>query len=198
MTAIYEIEKPDANECFAKLIKAKASFGKVLLTKVNPHLKNKYADLGSVFDAISDALTANDLFISQNGEMLDGSFFIRTILFDSNGSSIDFGIVPVRTTKDDAQNLGSGLTYARRYGLITALGLVGEDDDDGNGASVEVSEKDKLIKEVVRLGSQCKEKGYTNKDIKNALLNVPSANLTEEQSRNAIEALKKLLEAKKG
>ena len=217
MTAIYDTEKPDANECFSKLIKAKASFGKVLLNKTNPHLKNKYADLSSVFDAIETALTANDLFISQNGEMLDGSFFIRTILFDSNGSSIDFGIVPVRTTKDDAQNLGSGLTYARRYGLITALGLVGEEDDDGNEATGIVAKqsvkhtqerlkalphddqvKILLINKVVEYGDHCMKKGYTAKDVQQALNNVPSKDLNASQASEAIKKLEEMLKAKEG
>jgi hypothetical protein len=197
MVVSYDIEKPDVNECFSKLIKAKASFGKVLLNKTNPHLKNKYADLSSVFDAIETALNTNDLFVSQNGEMLDGLFFIRTVLFDSNGHSIDFGIVPVRTTKDDAQNLGSGLTYARRYGLITALGLVGEDDDDGNLASVPQSNKEGLIIQVKNLGNECVKQGYTAEDVKKALLGVPSADLSEAQATKGIESLQALIQAKK-
>ena len=35
----------------------------------------------------------------------------------------------------DPQKQGSALTYARRYGLCAAFGLVGEDDDDGEQAA---------------------------------------------------------------
>ena len=197
MTAIYDIEKPDANECFAKFINAKKAFGKAVKNATNPHFKNKYPDLACVLDAVTDSLNDNGLMLTQIGEKLDDNFVVRTMVFDENGHSIDFGIIPIKTTKDDAQGFGSGLTYARRYGLMTAFGLAPE-DDDGNLASVVPSQRDLLIKEVVNLGSQCTKNGYTTDDVKKALLNVPSASLTEEQAKNAIEALKKLLETKKG
>lgn len=197
MTAIYEIEKPDVNECFAKFINAKKAFGKAVKNATNPHFKNKYPDLACVLDAVTDSLNDNGLMLTQIGEKLDDNFVVRTMVFDENGHSIDFGIIPVKPVKDDPQGFGSALTYARRYGLMTAFGLAPEDDDDGNRASG-ISQKDFLIKEVGRLGLECTKNGYTNEDVKKALLNVPSASLTEEQAKNAIEALKKLLEAKKG
>lgn len=197
MSAIYEIEKPDANECFAKFIKAQKEFGKTIKNTTNSHWKNKYADLNCVIDAVKDALNDNGLMITQLVEKEDVSFVLRTMVFDANGHSIDFGIIPIKPVKDDPQGFGSALTYARRYGLMTAFGLAPEDDDDGNRASG-IFQKDFLIKEVGRLGLECTKNGYTNEDVKKALLNVPSASLTEEQAKNAIEALNKLLESKKG
>jgi hypothetical protein len=38
-------------------------------------------------------------------------------------------------TKNDPQGMGSAVTYARRYTLGATLGIVTEDDDDGNAAS---------------------------------------------------------------
>jgi hypothetical protein len=37
--------------------------------------------------------------------------------------------------KQDAQSHGSALTYAKRYSYMAALGLVADEDDDGNKAS---------------------------------------------------------------
>lgn len=37
--------------------------------------------------------------------------------------------------KDDPQGQGSAITYARRYSLLSILGLVADEDDDGNSAS---------------------------------------------------------------
>jgi hypothetical protein len=37
-------------------------------------------------------------------------------------------------TASKAQELGSALTYCRRYGLLLLFNLVGEEDDDGNAA----------------------------------------------------------------
>ena len=36
--------------------------------------------------------------------------------------------------KEDAQAQGSAITYARRYALMSMLGLVADTDDDGEAA----------------------------------------------------------------
>jgi hypothetical protein len=41
----------------------------------------------------------------------------------------------LKPAKEDPQGYGSALTYARRYGLAALLGIVADDDDDGNHAS---------------------------------------------------------------
>jgi len=196
MTAIYDNETPDANECFAKFIKAKKAFGKTVKNATNPHFKNRYADLSCVLEAVTDSLNENGLMVTQIGEKVEGDFVIRTMVFDENGHSIDFGITPIKTTKDDAQGFGSGLTYARRYGLMTAFGLAPE-DDDGNLASVAPSQKDVLIAQVKKLGNECLQKGYTTEDVQKALLGVPSADLSEAQATKGVEALQALIQAKK-
>lgn len=192
-----EDERPQVNEVYAKLIKAKAHFGKAIKNAKNPHFKNNYADLQSVLDAVTDALLANDLVVSQTGERCGDIFVIRTLVFDSNGDSIDFGIMPVKTLKEDAQAFGSGLTYARRYALMSAFGLAPE-DDDGQLASI-ASPADALRQQVIKLGKECLDLGITPDEIKGALKGVEARNLTEHQAHLAIESLTKIIEmSKKG
>lgn len=45
------------------------------------------------------------------------------------------GVVPLCLAKQDPQALGSALTYARRYVLMSVLGLVGNDDDGAAGSA---------------------------------------------------------------
>ena len=192
-----EDERPQVNKVYAKLIKAKAQFGKALKNAKNPHFKNNYADLQSVLDAVTVALIENDLFVSQTGERSGDVFVIRTLVFDSNGDSIDFGIMPVKTLKEDAQAFGSGLTYARRYALMSAFGLAPE-DDDGQLASI-ASPADALRQQVIKLGKECLDLGITPDEIKGALKGVEARNLTEHQAHLAIESLTKIIEmSKKG
>lgn len=186
-------ERPQVNECYAKLIKAKKAFGKAIKNAKNPHFKNNYADLQSVLDAVTDALLDNDLVISQTGERNGEMFVLRTMLFDSNGDSIDFGIMPVKTVKDDAQAFGSGLTYARRYALMSAFGLAPE-DDDGTLASQPMSEVEKARLKVVELGKFLMSKGYTAQEVQGCLNGIPSNQLTPTQANEAIERLNKLVE----
>jgi hypothetical protein len=67
--------------------------------------------------------------------MGDGNYVLKTVVLHESGESME-GCQPVLSAKADAQSMGSALTYARRYGLCAALGLVsGDEDDDGNAAS---------------------------------------------------------------
>jgi DNA-binding FrmR family transcriptional regulator len=195
--SLIDDERPQVNECCAKLIKAKAQFGKALKNAKNPHFKNNYADLQSVLDAVTVALLENDLFVTQTGERSGDMFVIRTQVFDSNGDYVDLGIMPVKTIKDDAQAFGSGLTYARRYALMSAFGLAPE-DDDGQLASI-ASPADALRQQVAKLGKECLDLGIQLNEVQGALKGVEAKNLTEHQAHLAIESLTKIIEmTKKG
>jgi hypothetical protein len=45
------------------------------------------------------------------------------------------GRIPLLLDKGNSQGLGSALTYARRYALVSVLNLTADEDDDGNSAS---------------------------------------------------------------
>jgi hypothetical protein len=102
--------------------------------KVNPHFKSKYADLGSVIDAIKPALVKYGLFFVQKCEPAEDGVCVATVLRHQAGEEMDLGRIFVPANKKDAQGFGSALTYARRYALMTAFGVPAE-DDDGNAAA---------------------------------------------------------------
>ena len=195
--SLIDDERPQVNEVYSKLIEAKKQFGKALKNANNPHFKSRYADLQSVLDAISEAFQDKGLFVSQNGESIDGKPYLRTLVFDANGSIVDFGVLPIKTIKDDAQAFGSGLTYARRYALMSAFGLAPE-DDDGQLASIS-SPVDALRQQVVKLGKECIALGITPSEVQGALKGVEAKNLTEHQAHQGIDSLTKIIElTKKG
>ena len=95
----------------------------------NPHLKNKYADLASIWDAIREPLAVNGLAVVQlPAPGAPGSLCLRTVLLHKSGEWISSEIV-MPLAKSDPQGYGSGLTYARRYALAAMLGITQEDDD---------------------------------------------------------------------
>jgi len=102
--------------------------------KTNPHFKSKYADLGSVIDAIKPPLIKYGLFFTQRSHPAENGISVETVLHHSGGGEMSLGTLFVPANKQDAQGFGSALTYARRYGLMTAFGVPAE-DDDGNAAS---------------------------------------------------------------
>ena len=115
------------------LVKALAEIGGAAKDKVNPHFKSKYADIGSVIDAIKPILAAHDLGFTQHSQPSETGVIVETVLHHSGGDSLSMGTLYVPANKQDAQGFGSALTYARRYSLMTAFGVPAE-DDDGNAA----------------------------------------------------------------
>ena len=101
----------------------------------NPHFKSKYADLASVFEAVRAPFKNNGLSVWQELGNADGGVTVTTRLVHKTGEWVEFGPLYVPAGKQDAQGLGSAATYARRYGLASALGVCADEDDDGNAAT---------------------------------------------------------------
>ncbi len=93
----------------------------------------KYAPMEEVIDVIRAPMSAAGLIYRQFLAQRDGNWVMRTVIAHRSGQwyGCDY---PLFAYKPGAQGFASGVTYARRYGLMLALGLVGEDDDDANVA----------------------------------------------------------------
>jgi len=98
----------------------------------NPHFKSKYADLGSVIDAVRP-IAEHGIWYRQVLHEGPEGVTVET-LYTGFGATITAGTLFMPAAKRDAQGFGSALTYARRYALQTAFGLATE-DDDGNAAT---------------------------------------------------------------
>ena len=121
------------SDAIKALVKAQKSMGAVLKNASNPHLKSKYADLGSVLDACQSALHDNGFAVMQPcGKDQEGAY-VETVLAHESGESFASRVYLV-IGKQDMQGVGSAITYARRYGLLGMAGLAPE-DDDGNAAA---------------------------------------------------------------
>lgn len=121
------------------LAKAQAEIKAALKDSKNPHFKSSYADLTSVWDACRSALTNNGLSVVQKTDFAEGEVWLETILLHADGDSIT-GRYPLRPQQQTPQGYGSALTYARRYSLAAMVGVVADEDDDGNAASAPRSE----------------------------------------------------------
>ncbi len=140
----YTVEKP-INELATALSKAQGVMGGAIKDSSNPFFKSKYADLHSVIEAIKKPLADNGLSYTQLIETKDGEPYVTTMLMHSSGQSISASL-KLKITKDDMQGLGSAISYARRYGLQSIVGLSAEDDD--GEAAVGRNAKDVVAKVV--------------------------------------------------
>lgn len=100
---------------------------------VNPHFKNKYADLASIWDACREPLSKHGLSVVQPVTSSGPTVTVTTILLHASGEflSSDLTMTPQQATP---QGVGSCITYARRYALAAMVGIAPE-DDDGQAAS---------------------------------------------------------------
>lgn len=116
------------DEILPALHKARSQFVKVKKDRQNTHLKNKYATLDSVLDAIVPALTENKLMIMQDAERSENNLRVETTIMHISGQWAKF-YFDICIAKNDPQGMGSAFTYGRRYALAAAFGLSQADDD---------------------------------------------------------------------
>lgn len=123
------------NDLSAAMAAAQGAMKPAVKDATNPHFKSKYADLASIFEAVREPFAKNGLSVWQELGNAEGGVTVTTRLVHKSGQWVEFGPLYVPAGKQDAQGLGSAATYARRYGLASALGVCADEDDDGNAAS---------------------------------------------------------------
>jgi len=123
------------------LIEAQSEMGNAVKDSKNPFFKSTYADLNSIREACIPILNKHKIVVLQPTTHIEGKNFIRTILMHESGETIEGLTEIVYSKQNDAQAQGSGITYARRYGLQSLVNI-GAEDDDGNKASVPQEKKD--------------------------------------------------------
>lgn len=120
---------------YQALAKAQSEMPLVKKTENNPFFKSKYAGLPSVLEVVLPVLHSNGLYLTQcpisEGERIGVQ---TTITHAESGDSV-FGSFTMTLAKNDPQGAGSAITYARRYALVSMLGLNVDEDDDGNLAT---------------------------------------------------------------
>lgn len=103
----------------------------------NPHFRSNYATLEEVI-AVAETATEfgltftqlTDFTIVENGIIE----FVKTAILHESGDRLEARTLIKAKDLSNPQQMGSGITYAKRYGLQAALGIPSE-DDDANEAS---------------------------------------------------------------
>ncbi|WP_181008470.1 ERF family protein [Sphingomonas montanisoli] len=97
--------------------------------------KFRYATLAGILHHVRPELTKNGVWYTQfvrSGEMV-------TRLFHKSGEWMDSGQLPMPDIKGSPQDIGSIISYFKRYSLTAALGLAAEEDNDAETGEREVS-----------------------------------------------------------
>lgn len=123
------ITSETTKEILKALFNAQKTINPVVKGASNPFFKSKYADLNSVLDAVTESLFANDILIIQPTYATDTSNYVTTRLYHYPSGEWIESTLKLEMQKLTMQELGSAVSYARRYTLQSLLTLKAEDDD---------------------------------------------------------------------
>jgi hypothetical protein len=131
----YTFCSSDVTELAKAMLKVQAALSPALKDKTNPFTKSTYATLNSVMDSCRTALLAESIWLTQYPSPVEsGNLGLVTKLTHADSGQWQSSLLVIPLPKADPQGYGSALTYARRYALSAMLGMVTEDDDDGEAA----------------------------------------------------------------
>lgn len=123
----------EINSLMEALAKAQGQIRGALKDSSNPHFRSKFADLASVWEACREPLAINGLAVVQTIEPFEEGHSLVTTLGHSSGQWMR-SIVKLPVQKPGPQELGSCLSYCRRYALAAIVGVYQEDDDGERAA----------------------------------------------------------------
>lgn len=186
------------NELAAALSKAQGEMQAAIKDKINPFFKSSYADLGSVWDAARPVLSKYGLCVMQTTEMIpEGKIIMVTTLAHTSGQWMK-SFLPLNPAKNDSQGIGAAITYLRRYSLSAIVGVVCDEDDDGEtsvgrGKTQENTQPQAQINQNIK-----QEKTYTVEKIgKREMITLTDLiqKLDEESKSNFMDWIKKSFNA---
>lgn len=118
----------------AALAKAQGEIEAAAKDKVNPAFRSKYADLTAVWAAIRPALSKHGIAVTQWPLHSEDNRLHMLTRLAHDGEWIK-GEFSIPVDKANSHGYGSAVTYAKRFALAAAVGVVADEDDDGNGAA---------------------------------------------------------------
>lgn len=131
---------------------------KLVKDSQNDHFKNTYVSLDRVLEETLPILRENKVLLVQAPDRhpVTGQPTLRVSLtFMPTGETTEFQ-APLELTKPGPQEVGSAITYMRRYTLLSILGIVATDDDDAEASysrstpKVSVKMEGKVARDTVR------------------------------------------------
>lgn len=99
-----------------------------------------YATLDRLVDVIFPLLTQVGLAYTAVPDLTELGFGLRTTLIHESGDKIS-GFYPLGNPNNPAQAIGSAISYARRYALLSLTGVApaGEDDDGASATAAQAA-----------------------------------------------------------
>src|SRR5262245_25508653 len=123
------------DELVKALVAAQAEMPHPPKDAINPHFKSRFASLPGVIDTVRPVLSRHGLALLQTLGTGERGPVIHSTLLHRSGQWLDLPALEMPAVKADPQAWGSAATYGRRYALLAACGVTGDEDDDANEAA---------------------------------------------------------------
>lgn len=118
-------------------------------TRTGGSYRFSYAPLDTILNTCRPVLAKHGLAVTQLLEQPNGGRpSIRTELRHKEGGVIGASF-PLPNIPENPQQLGSLLTYLRRYAIVALLGIATEEDDDGGQAAEAPKRQTELRQKIV-------------------------------------------------
>ena len=158
---------PETTKLAKALIAVQQLLQPALKDSTNPFTKSRYASLNSVMDSCREALIQNGIWLTQFPVPAEaGCLGLVTKLTHAESGQWQSSLAVVPLPKADPQGVGISMTYMRRYALSAMLGIVTEEDTDGELAKNQpkqgTSSKSRINAPVVQKTPQHRESQADN------------------------------------
>jgi len=131
-----QMNSPEITELTEAMIQVQQTLSPALRDAENTFTNSRYATLHSVMNACRDALLEHGVWLTQYPVSVEANQLgLATKIVHAETGQWQSSLLTMPLPKNDPQGYGSAMTYARRYGLAALVGIVVENDDDGEMAT---------------------------------------------------------------
>jgi hypothetical protein len=122
----------DKNTFNQDLVSALSSLPALHFDATNPHFRSEYLSLSGLLNGIRPTLAKHNLAVSQDIRIDSAAkeLCVRTALLHISGQKLESSEARFPIPQFTPQGIGSVQTYAKRYQLLSLLGISGDKDDD--------------------------------------------------------------------
>jgi hypothetical protein len=132
-------------DIYSALFAVQKELEPVTKDSVNPHYKSRYASLLAITEKVRPLLLKHNILCLQPTAVgNEGKPVVITNLIHIPSKTSVTSMLEMPLAKMDPHGVGSGIKYSRRYALESLLGIITDEDDDGNAACVVNKEKAKV------------------------------------------------------
>lgn len=136
----------DKNTAKNDYVKALNEMKNAKMNCTNPFFKSKYADYVSVKAATDPALKKHNLAIAHKTTYDGELFLLISEVIHTSGEVVNLSVYPLNSSAK-TQDIGSEMTYARRYNRSMLCGISSEEDEDGTHANKQEKPPKKVTKQ---------------------------------------------------